>query len=230
MSGRLYVPPAFANINVLSDPYAIMWEIKFVKAFVEHFKGHKAIGAWELGNECNCMAINSSREEAYLWASAIRDAVVSVDDTRPFVSGMHSVQVYANERPNVIEDQGEICDFLTTHPYPLFTPHCSLDPVNEMKNGLHATAESRLYADVSGKPCIVEEIGTLGPMICSEKIAADYVRMSAMSSLAHDLRTFIWWCAYDQNHLANPPYDWASLERELGIFRKDPRPNRWSRR
>ena len=221
MSGRLYVPPAFENLDVLTDPLAIMWEVKFVKAFVEHFKDRKGILAWEFGNECNCMGRVKSRDEAYLWASSIGNAIRAVDNSRPVISGMHSLQTFAEKSSWTMEDQGEITDVLTTHPYPLFTPHCELDPVDEMRNGLHATAESRLYGDIGGKPCMVEEIGTLGPMICSEKIAANYVNMSLMSSLANDCRSFIWWCAYDQDHLTHAPYAWNAVERELGIFRKD---------
>jgi len=222
MSGRLYVPPAFENLNVLADPFPIKWEIKFVKAFVKHFKSHPAITAWEFGNECNCMGGVKNADEAYLWAASVGDAIRASDPTRPLLSGMHSVQAY--KQPWLIEDQGEICDALTTHPYPLFTPHCQLDPVDGMRGGLHATAESRLYADVGGKPCLVEEIGTLGPMFGSREIAANYVRMSLMSSLAHDCHSFIWWCAYDQDHLTNTPYDWNACERELGIFHKDRSP------
>ena len=110
---------------------------------------------------------------------------------------------------------------MTTHPYPIFTPHCDLDPIDEIRNGLHATAESRLYADVGGKPCLVEEIGTLGPMVCAEDISANYIRMSMMSAVANDCRALLWWCAYDQDHLTQAPYDWNSVERELGLFRKD---------
>ncbi len=222
MSGRLYVPPAFENIDVISDPYAIMWQIKFVKAFVRHFKGHKAIAAWEYGNECNCMGKADSREAAYLWASSLADAMRSCDSSRPVISGMHSLT--PEQGSWRIQDQGEISDVLTTHPYPIFTPHCGLDPVNAIRNALHATAESRLYADIGGKPCMVEEIGTLGPMICSEEVSAAYARMSMLSSYANDCRSFLWWCAYDQDHLAQAPYDWNSVERELGIFRKDRKP------
>ncbi len=221
MSGRLFVPPAFENLDVLSDPFAIMWEQKFVRAFVTYFKGHKAIIAWELGNECNCMGRTESREAAYLWTSGISNTIKVADPSRPMISGMHGMQVLATKGHWLIEDHGELCDILTTHPYPLFTPYCAIDPIDTMRNGLHATAESRLYGNISGKPCMVEEIGTLGSMICSEEVAENYVRMSLMSSLAHDCRSFIWWCAYDQGHLTHAPYDWTAVERELGLFRSN---------
>ena len=221
MSGRLYVPPAFENLDVLTDPFAIMWELKFVQAFVNHFKGHPAIAAWELGNECNCLSRVASRDEAYLWTAAIGNAIKAADPARPLISGMHSLSVFPDRNQWTIEDQSATCDFLTTHPYPLFTPHCAIDPIDTLRNGLHATAETRLYGDISGTPCLVEEIGTLGPMICSETVAANYARMSLFSALAHDCRSFIWWCASDQNHLRHAPYDLNPLERELGIFRND---------
>ena len=223
MSGRLFVPPAFDNKNVLADPEHVKWQIKFVKYFVKYFKEHSAVTAWDLGNECNCMGRLSNSNEAYLWSSAITDAVKSVDYLRPVVSGMHGVKVDSRSIWT-IEDQGEITDILTTHPYPLFTPHCGTDPVNEIRNGLHATAESCLYADIGSKPCIVEEIGTLASVFASEEIAADYIRTVLFSSWAHDHRALLWWCAYDQDHLDYSPYDWNAVERYLGIFRKDRAP------
>ncbi|OGV33776.1 MAG: hypothetical protein A2020_11660 [Lentisphaerae bacterium GWF2_45_14] len=223
MSGRLFVPSAFENKDVLADSEVVRWQIKFVKYFVKYFRNHEAVAAWDLGNECNCMGRLPDRSHAYLWSSAIANAVKAVDNSRPVVSGMHSLKA----NPSAvwtIEDQGEIMDVLTTHPYPRFTPDCDQDPVNEIRNGLHATAESCLYSDLGAKPCIVEEIGTLASVFASEKIAADYIRTVLFSSWAHDHRALLWWCAYDQDHLAYAPYDWNAVERYLGIFRKDRTP------
>lgn len=220
MSGRLFVPPAFENRDVLADSETVRWQIKFVKYFVKYFKGHNAVTAWDLGNECNCMGRLESRADAYLWSSAIADAIKAVDHSRPVVSGMHGMKA-DSKSVWTIEDQGEIMDVLTTHPYPRFTPHCDNDPVNEIRNGLHATAESCLYADVGAKPCIVEEIGTLASVYAGEKIKADYIRTVLFSSWAHDHRALLWWCAYDQDHLEYTPYDWNAVERYLGIFKND---------
>ena len=56
----------------------------------------------------------------------------------------------------------------------------------------------RYYADLGGKPCLCEEIGTLGPMISSEAIAADFIRTALFSLWANDCHGLFWWCAYDQ--------------------------------
>jgi len=55
MSGRLFVPPALEGLNPIGNPTSIAWQVKFVSAFVGEFRKAPAIGAWDLGNECNCM-------------------------------------------------------------------------------------------------------------------------------------------------------------------------------
>ena len=221
MSGRMHMPEAFAGLDLIKDPMVVAWQVKFVKYMVRRFKDKKAIAAWDLGNECNCMANpDINRYESYVWVSQITNAIKSEDPDRLVISGMHGNRPDDDRRFNAI-DLGEILDLLCTHPYPIFTPHCDTDPINEMKTVLHATAESTFVADVSGKPCFVEEAGTLGPMISSEGVAADYIRASAFSSWAHDLRGFVWWCANEQKHLTHTPYDWNSVERELGLFHLD---------
>ncbi|MBI2438152.1 MAG: beta-mannanase [Lentisphaerae bacterium] len=228
MSGRLFVPRAFERCNVITDPAALMWQVRFVRCFVRHFAKSASILAWDLGNECNCMGAVApdlsrvSREAAWLWTQTITGAIRLEDGDRPVVSGMHGLNIEpganANEFGWLIQDQAELTDVLTTHPYPIFTPHCALDPLNTPKPCLHATAQTCLYADVGGRPCLAEEVGSLGPMLASEKIAADYLRANLFSLWAHDGHGLLWWCAFDQSHLAQAPYDWEALERELGLF------------
>ena len=162
MSGRLFVPPAFEKINVLTDPVAIKWQSRFVRYFVRKLRTHPAILAWDLGNECNVMGTVPSNEAAWVWTAAIVNSIRVEDKSRPIVSGMHSLEPRLGA-PWRIQDQAELTDVLTTHPYPIFTPHCDNDPVNTIRGCLHATAESRYYADIGGKPCLAEELGTLGP-------------------------------------------------------------------
>ncbi|PAW79482.1 MAG: hypothetical protein B9S32_02785 [Verrucomicrobia bacterium Tous-C9LFEB] len=222
MSGRLFVPTALQAFNPITSPESILWQVRMVRAIVRRFKDHPAIHAWDLGNECNCMGA-ATREEAWVWTNTIASAIRVEDSSRPIVSGMHSLPADAT-KPWSIRDQGELTDLLTTHPYPPFTPHCDRDPINTMRPLLHAIAETRLYADLSGKPAFVEEFGNLGPSICSEKIAADMARVRLYDIWAHDCRAAVWWCAFDQTELENAPYDWISVERELGLFRADRTP------
>lgn len=219
MSGRLFVPPGLEGLNVLTDPTALRWQVRFVRYFVSTFKNHPAILAWDLGNECNCMG-QVSRDQAYAWTALITQTIRAADTTHAVVSGMHGLSPEGIWTPF---DQGELTDVLTTHPYPLFTPHCDQDPLNTLRSILHSTAESRFYADLGGKPCLCEEIGTLGPMFASEEVAAHFVRATLFSLWANDCHGLLWWCASDQTHLEHAPYDWCAVERELGLLRVDGR-------
>ncbi|WP_288610450.1 hypothetical protein [uncultured Victivallis sp.] len=222
MSGRMHVPPAFERVNVITDPTAIRWQVRMVRYLVRELRGCPAIAAWDLGNECNCMAWSDSPSEAWCWSNAITSAVRVEDPDRPVVSGMHSLQ--CERGAWTIQDQGEVTDVLCTHPYPLFTPHCGTDPVNTMRNAFHAAAETRLYGDIGGVPAFVEEAGNLGPSQSSDEVAGNYLRNMLWNCFAHDCRGLLWWCANDQTLLEHAPYDWAAVERELGLLRVDRTP------
>ena len=219
MSGRMHVPPAFERVNVITDATAVKWEVRMVRYLVRSLKDCSAIAAWDLGNECNCMAFPVSADEAWCWSDAITAAIRREDPERPVVSGMHSLSCDGGAW--TISDQAEVTDVLCTHPYPLFTPYCATDPVNTMRNAFHAAAETRLYGDVGNVPAFVEEAGSLGPSFSSEEVAGAYLNNMLWNSFAHDCRGLLWWCANDQIRLEHAPYDWVAMERELGLLRPD---------
>ncbi|MBB6671641.1 beta-mannanase [Cohnella nanjingensis] len=214
MSGRLFVPPALQGRNVLTDPLAIQWQVRFIKGFIRQMIDHPAIVAWDLGNECNAMGPVASSEEAYVWTAALSGAVKSADPGRPLISGMHGLSPTGNWR---MQDQGELTDILTTHPYPYWTPYVDYDPITTIRPQLHATAESLYYAQIGGKPCFAEEIGTMGPMVSGEAEAAAFLRGSMLSLWAHGCHGLLWWCSFDQTRLAHAPYDSNACEGELGL-------------
>lgn len=220
MSGRLFVPPALENLNPITDPASIQWQIRLIRAVVGSLRDHPAVRAWDLGNECNCLG-PATREEAFVWTATVTNTIRAVDSSRPVISGMHTLLADPAANGWTIRDQGELTDILTVHPYSLFTPHCDREPLNTMRPLLHAAAEASLYADLSGKPAIVEEFGTLGSMCFDDETAAQMARVRVFDAWTHDARATLWWCAWDQTHLDYAPYDWITLERELGLFRQD---------
>ena len=219
MSGRLFAPPALERLNLLTDPSARMWEVRFVRHFVREMKDHPAIAAWDVGNECNCMG-GANRAEAWNWLYEITAAIKLEDASRPVVGGMHSLRTDPGASWN-LRDQGELVDVLTTHPYPLWTAHMNHEPFDTLRNGIHAAAQSLLYSGVSGKPCFPEEAGDMGRNVCSEARSAGSARAAIYTSWACGCGAYLWWCAFDQGHLGFPPYEWTALECELGLFDKD---------
>lgn len=221
MSGRLFIPPALYGKHIYTDKTALMFELKFIKGFVERLKNKKSIYAWNLGNETNCMAQIDNHEIFEVWTGFVCNAIRANDNTRPIISGMHGLTLEGKWR---IEAQGEYTDMLTTHPYSYFVPHCAMDRFRDMRTLLHATTESKLYADISGKPCLVEEIGTLGPCMCDDEMAANFLKVNMFSNWAHGMTGVIWWCANEQIMLKTPPYEWNMLENELGMIDKNRNP------
>lgn len=227
MSGRFFAPAALAHLNPICDPESVIWQVRLVRAIVTRLRDAPGVAAWDLGNECNCMGSAPSTAAAGHWTATISDAIRAADPTRPVVSGMHSLLPEPARCGNwTIQDQGEHCDVLTTHPYPHFTAHTAQDRIDDPRTTHHATAETRMYADLGGRPACAEEIGSLGPMLGDESAAAAFVRVNLFSLWANDCRGLLWWCAFDQSHLVGAPYDWTAIERELGMFRADhsPRP------
>ncbi len=219
MSGRDFIPPALVGHDYLTDPFALKWELKFVKYFVSELKSQKNIILWEPGNECNCLGKVNTESEAFVWMGLITDAIRSVDPTRPVASGMHGL--FGNWN---IAQQAEFCEYLTIHPYVLFTPYCNEDGLLSARAIQHAAAELTLYSDISGKPCFVEEIGSLCSTFGDDETVAKFVRAGLFNAWAHNGYGYLWWCGFDQMHLTNAPYEWCDVERELGIMRVDHTP------
>lgn len=220
MSGQLFVPPALEGKNILTDPTSIMWQIKMVRTMVREFKNHPAVLAWDLGNECNVMGEVSNYQAAYVWSASVTNAIKAEDLTHPVISGMSGLTSESKAKWR-IQDQAELTDLLTTHPYPFWTKYGNQDPSNTIRTIILSAAESRFYGDVGGKPCLVEETGIMGPLEANDKIKSTFLRSVLFNNWANDCHGLLWWCAYDQNQLEHTPYEWYAVERDLGLFRTD---------
>ena len=220
MSGRQFVPPALEDKNPINNPEVMMWMRKFITGFVNGVKECKNIVMWDLGNECNCLGMANSRYEAYVWTALVSDAIRCADPTRPVSSGMHSLSADTYGEWN-LQDQGELTDYICTHPYVSPSVNNDIDAMNKMRSTIYPTAQSVLYADVSKKPCIVQEQGTFSDLLGNEEFAADFARVNVYSALAHDMPGYFWWCGMNHVDLKNPPYTWCMMERDLGMLNCD---------
>lgn len=220
MSGMLFIPPVLSGKNLISDPEAIMWMTRFIHRFVRELKNERAIALWDLGNECNCLGEAKDAFEAYRWTLAVVDAIRAEDKSRPIASGMHGL-FSDGTSPWQISHQGELCDILTTHPYPSPTVGGDVEPYTRLRMTFLPTAQSLYYAGVGNRPAYVQESGVFTQSLGSDAMAANFMRIQILSTLTNGLCGYQWWCAFDQKHLDFPPYSWAMVERELGLFYED---------
>ncbi|NLE13352.1 MAG: hypothetical protein GX628_06705 [Clostridiales bacterium] len=222
MSFRFYWPDAFQGRNFLSDPTLIKWEVRFVRYFVKRFRDQPSIIAWDLGNECNCLAGGIPQDQGFVWSTCISAAIRESDPTRPVVSGFAGVPLDLDEQFNCRE-HAETVDVLTTHPYQIFS-YTQIDPVNSMRGEIDPAVRASLFEDIGGKPAFVEEVGSIGYTNNSEKSEAEFLRTGLWSTWAQGNRGFFWWCSSDQGHLDYAPYDWNNYGSDYGFFRKDGSP------
>jgi endo-1,4-beta-mannosidase len=223
MSGRLFVPQALEDKNLITDPEVLVWTEKFVRGFVRHFKDNLNIVAWDLGNECNCMEKVTDRNQAYLWASHVRNAIVCEDQSRIVMSGLHGIDADSKAVWR-IADQGEITDMLTVHPYPSPSIGGDTDPLNQLKTSLLPTIQCQYYSDIGGKPAMIQEQGSLNRMVANRDASADFLRVNMLSGWANGSKGYLWWCAHEQINLNFFPYSYSM--RELGLLdtNKQPKP------
>jgi hypothetical protein len=87
----MYCPLALVGKNLPTDAEALVLQTKFVRGFVRAFKNSDVIKYWGLGNECNNLGQIKNRNEAYLWTSIIRNAILAEDNTREIMSDMHGL-------------------------------------------------------------------------------------------------------------------------------------------
>ena len=214
MSGRIFIPSVLYGKNLITDSTAIYFEKLFIKGFVSRFKDRTIIYGWDLGNECNVMSPVENRIQAVNWISSIANAIRAEDSSRPIVSGMHGLSVEGNWR---IDDNAMFTDMLTTHPYPFWCEYTKIDKMMSYRTTLHPTAQTKYYSEIGKKPCLAEELGTMGPSICEEISAADFLRINTLSLFSNSATGVMWWCAFDQNNLRNYPYAIEMVERELGM-------------
>ena len=224
MSGRMFTPPLLEGKNLFKDETALLMEEKFIRGFVTNLYNEDSIYAWELGNECNVMSEAGNRETAAVWTAMVVNAIKANDPSaKPVLSGMHGLGV--RKEWNVF-DQGEHVDILTTHPYPHFVNYCFKDDMTSFRTMQHAACEGIYYRDLGGKPCLTEEMGTLGPMTCNDRTAAAFLKTNLYSNWAAGHLGLFWWCGCEQVNLQTAPYTWCMMERELGLLDQEQKPRK----
>ena len=221
MSGRMFIPPIICGKNVVKDPECLYFEQLYIEGLVETFKDKAAIYAWDHGNECHCMGGAENFVDASMWTRMLSNAVRAHDTTRPLITGINGLTADGTWR---FDEQADVCDMLVTHPYPLWGTHTKNDRMNYIRTTLYSAAINKLYSDLGKKPCFIEETGTMGPCICSEDFAADFLRVNYFSSWANGNDCLLWWCANEQDMLMTTPYTWTMVENELGMRFSDGSP------
>jgi endo-1,4-beta-mannosidase len=218
MSSRRFVPPALNERNIFADYFAQRWTLRFVKYFVNRYIDNDAIIAWDLGNEVRWLDKAEDIDNSYVWASMITDAIKSIDHKRPVVSGLDTTE-FAGSSWNTM-DMGEVLDVLTSHPYVCFS-YASGQPINSIKAIRYVVGSTVAMADIGRKPCLLEEVGSIGYSTLNERSEQGFMRGILFDSWVNDCHGMMWWCAFDQGTLSHNPYRWNGRGSDYGLFTED---------
>lgn len=222
MTFRIYNPPAVDGLDHFTSPESLMWQGKFIHYFVKRMKHHPAICAWEIGNESNCLSATDERTAAWSWSAFVTDAIRAEDNTRPVCSGMHSLSLHDSRNNSwTFDDQAELCDVLTSHPYPMWRSYVNCDHPNTLRWVLLTPVENQLYADISNSGAFAEEVGTLRRTFSTFEMLGDHLRNVLWLLWGNNSKALLWWCAFDQTKMEFPPYDWDEAGMEHGVMTAD---------
>ncbi len=224
MTFRNYIPPALANRDPFADPYALMWEGRYLECMVSRLKAKKAIVAWESGNETRILGKSGSVFQSEAWLRYVHQTIRLADPSRPVI-GVNSTLAADVPRDSAwpCEVNAALSDYTTTHPYGFWGAVYN-DDFNCVRSLTFAAAETLAVEQIGGKPAFVEEHGSRRQEQTCQKGVADYMRAMLWNLWAVDAKAMLWWCAYDQKGMTIAPYNWRQPCVELGLFRRDRTP------
>ena len=221
MTFRNYIPPALANRNPFSDPYALMWEGRYLECMVSRLKAKKAIVAWESGNEARILGKSENAFHSEAWLRYVHQTIRLADPSRPVI-GVDGLEISRETLwPSAMN--AALSDYTTTHPYGFWGAVYN-DDFLSVRSTTFAAAQTYALAQIGGKPAFIEEHGSRRQEQASQANVAKYMRNMLWNSWALDCRAMLWWCAYDQTGMKIAPYNWRQPCVELGIFRRDRTP------
>lgn len=221
MTFRNFIPPALANRDLFSDPYALQWEGRFVECLVTRLKAKKAIVAWESGNESCILGEGNGPATSEFWLRYIHQTIRCADPSRPVI-GVNGLCVpEESDWPSSMN--GRLSDYVATHPYG-FWGDVYNDDFLSVRSLTFAVAQTLALGQIAGKPAFVEEHGSRRQEQTSREGVALYMRAMLWNLWAADCRAMLWWCAFDQTGQTFAPYNWRQPCVELGIFWRDRSP------
>ena len=223
MTFRLFTSPAMDGKDLYLDPCALKWEGKYLRYFVRRMKHHSAIRAWESGNESSCLGPVACSETAAFWMNYVNTVIRESDPSRPII-GVNDCAIIDTSGKNwLIQDVAEVSDVLSVHPYPMFD-HSDREEYSGIRNVLNACSANRIQEHIGNRQSFIEETGVRrATSIDAEQLGAVF-RNNLWNAWACGTHAYLWWLAFDQNHLDIPPYDWPQPTLELGIFKADRTP------
>ncbi len=115
--------------NPSEDPLVLEAERLLLSTVVHRYKGHPAIGIWNLGNEPDSFAWPTSHRSGMAWAEQMTSLIKSIDPFHPVTCGLHAESLQQANGLWAGEIFGAV-DIAVMHGYPMYSDWSTgnLDP------------------------------------------------------------------------------------------------------
>ncbi len=180
--------------NPQADPEMLRLETNHAQEFGRRYAHETAILAWDLTDEPPFwIATDTSDAMAVNWTRLIAGGLRKFDKMHPIVVGVSTQDMeHGPFRPDTIAAD---VDFLSVHPYTIYTPDLFPDPMVSERSTYGAAFETTLSRG-AGRPVMVQEMGASSAQYTPGKIS-DFDRVSLYSALAAGANGFLLWCYTD---------------------------------
>lgn len=199
-----------------SDPDMLRWETNLAEEFARRYGHETAILAWDLTDEPPFWISNNvSDAMAVNWTRLIVYGIRKYDQLHPIVVGVSTQDMeHGPFRPDTIADD---VDFLSVHPYTIYTPELFPDAMVSQRSTYGAAFETTLSGG-AGKPVMMQELGASSAQYSPEKIV-DFDRTSLYSALGAGANGFLLWCYTDAApaQYTRVPYLRSAHETQFGL-------------
>lgn len=220
--------------NCYDDPWVIDAQVLQIREVCSLLKGHRALFAYDLGNESSNCFVPASREQARDWLQVMTSNIRYYGGNVPVTLGMHAEDLEEDRRlwP---QDAAPYCDFLTMHAYPFYHSW-----VNDGHDADILPFMGMVAAWLGRKQVLLGEFGAPSlPLITPRPSEEDYENLKIplwsedeVASYYQQVLPLLYqskmlgalaWCFADYAPILwkLPPLNYNPHERHFGLFRHD---------
>jgi endo-1,4-beta-mannosidase len=220
--------------NWYSDPAILAAQATLARTLAGALAGHRALWAWDLGNENSNCVVPPDKALARQWLLRVTDAIRGADTGALITMGLHMEDLEQDRRLGPRE-AAEVCDFVQMHGYPGYAAWAA-SPTDERLLPFLARltrwlggGTDVLFAEF-GVPttavCDANDAGaplTAGPALIDELAAAAYISRALVALRECGSTGALLWCYSDYAEAiwGRPPLDLAVHERSFGLWHAD---------
>jgi endo-1,4-beta-mannosidase len=201
-----------------ADPEMLRLQARHVEKIARRYRGEPAIIAWDLTDEPPFWIVSDSTTDAMAanWTQILCHSLREVDPEHLIICGTAAQEIGRGPfRADIIV---RWVDFLSVHPYPIYSPSLYPEPLLSTRVTYSAALETMISRG-AGKPVLMQEFGTTSAQYDLERQARYYNSMM-YSALATGNQGFIAWCFTDADptiQYNRAPYKRNPHETQFGI-------------